>query len=188
MASHPDTLVDMTNVPEGPIFFFLFDVIPALFVSLVAAGLTAAIDREKTRKSKIVIAAVLAVISLVVISFPPARETPLCIIAGLVGMLWFPLAVALAIFLSRTRFPYGNHILALVTTFIVYIAETGLFYLGRLAGLRDAMVWIYPPVPMTYELMLLPVWFHATVQFFLTLVLALIVLLVISRIPRECIK
>ena len=34
------------------------------------------------------------------------------------------------------------------------------------------MVLIYPPIPMTYELMLWPIEFHAVVQFFMTFAIA----------------
>ena len=174
----------MTNVPEGPLIYILFEVIPALFVSLVAAVLVKTLEVEKTRNDKITFAAILAIASLAVIAFLQVRSFPANIMVGFIGILWFPLAVIIASLCFR-NLPFEKDLpsLVFVVTFIAYNAEMALFYIGRWAGLRDAMVWIYPPVPMTYNLMLWPVWFHAVVQFFLTLVIAALLIGAIHRYP-----
>lgn len=174
----------MTNVPEGPAFYVLFVVIPALFVSLVGAGLTKAIEREKIPDRKIIFAVILTIVSLAVAAFLHVNRFPENLIAGLIALLWFPLAVIIAS-LGFRDLPCRNDLpsLVFVITFVVYNIEEGLFYLGRWAGLRDAGILPFPPVPMTYELMLWPVWFHAVVQFFLTLILAGILVAAVRRYP-----
>ena len=178
----------MTNVPQGPIFYILFDVIPAFFVSLVGAGLFKVIERGKNRNQHIVVSIILTIVSLAVVSFLHADTFPANVVFGFIGILWFLLAVIIAV-LCFLKPPYGNErpFFALLITFIVYNTEMALFYIGRWAGLRDATVWIFPPVPMTYELMLWPVWFHAVVQFFLTLLLSCILILILRNylVTRE---
>nr|WP_320160735.1 hypothetical protein [uncultured Methanoregula sp.] len=174
----------MTNVPEGPLIYVLFEIIPALFVSLVAAVLAKTLEQENTRTDRIIFAAVLAIVSLAAVAFLHVGSFPVNIMVGFIGILWFPLAVIIASLCFR-NLPCEHNLpsLVFVVTFIAYNAEMGFFYLGRWAGLRDAMVWIYPPVPMTYDLMLWPVWFHAGVQYFLTLVIAAILVGAFLRYP-----
>jgi hypothetical protein len=175
----------MTNEPAGPVFFFIFIVPVALFVSLIAAGLSKALVKERSRVEKTGIVVIAAAISLTFVAFVPSNTwTILGIMSGLIATLWFPLAVIIPslCFPDMLRAKI-IHTLVFLITFTVYVAEMGLFYLGHRAGLRDASVLFFPPVPLSYELMLWPVGFHAVLQFFITLVLASVVIVIVHRVP-----
>jgi hypothetical protein len=174
----------MTNVPEGPFFYVLFVVIPALFIAFVAWELARVLEQERIPGRRLAFACILTIISLACVAFVHMERFPENILFGFVAFLWFPLAVVIALLCFKNP-PCRTNQPALVSviTFIIYNLSMALFMLGQRAGLRDGSVLFYPPVPMTYELMLWPVGIHAVIQFFLILVLACILISAISHIP-----